>query len=129
MKIPECHIMKRWTIKARDETSRYGNVRRSSNEGEMSRTLRHMNLYMRVLDLVSVGEYDETTSEIAIKYLEVARTKIAKYKCTISHTCQVGYNVPAGTSNMLPSHMESGDESGDTGHVGCNFLTGRRIWG
>jgi hypothetical protein len=122
MKIPECHIMKRWTIKAWDETFHYGNVRRSSIQGEMSRTVRHGNLYMRVLDLVSIGEYDETTSEIAIKYLEVAKTKIAEYKCTISHTCQVGYNVPAGTSNMLPSHMESGDESGDTGSCGLQLF-------
>jgi hypothetical protein len=122
MKIPESHIMKRWTMKARDETLHEGNVPRSSIQGEVSRTLRHRNLYMRVLELVSAGEYDETISELAIKYLEVAKTKIAKYKGTISRTCQVGYNIPAGPSNMFPSHMESGDESGDTGSCGLQLF-------
>jgi hypothetical protein len=122
MKIPDCHIMKRWTIRAREDTLPHGDFPASSIHGEVSRTLRHRNLYMRVLELVSAGEYDETTSELAIKYLEVAKTKIAEYKCTISRTCQVGYNLPAAPVNITPIHIGNSEESGETGSCGLQLF-------
>jgi hypothetical protein len=122
MKIPDCHIMKRWTVNAREETVQLGNVSRYSAQGEVSRTLRHRNLYMKVLDLVSIGEYDETTSAIAIKFLELAKTKIAEYKCTISRMCQVGYNLPSGARNIMSGQMESDEESGETGSCGLQLF-------
>ena len=41
---------------------------------------------MTVLDVVSVGEFNETTCDLAIKYVEIAKKKIAEYKATISTT-------------------------------------------
>lgn len=55
MNIPDCHIMKRWTTKAREGSFREEKCQNISMQMEMSRTLRHKKLYMTVLDLVSAG--------------------------------------------------------------------------
>uniref|UniRef100_A0ACD5UQ68 Uncharacterized protein n=1 Tax=Avena sativa TaxID=4498 RepID=A0ACD5UQ68_AVESA len=80
MEIPECHIMKRWTIQAREGWFANNGLDNYSVQIAVSRTIRHKNLYMNGLDLVSVGEYDDTTADLDVKYIEIAKKKISKYK-------------------------------------------------
>ncbi|KAM0898124.1 hypothetical protein ACQ4PT_022119 [Festuca glaucescens] len=122
MQIPECHIMKRWTVYARAGSCGKAGKSYAVQDDEASRTLRHKNLYMQVLDLVSAGEYDETTSDLAIKYVEVAKKKIEEYKMTISRTCQVGYNLRTANNDDQPVNMEGTGETGDTSSCGLQLF-------
>ncbi|KAM0841048.1 hypothetical protein ACQ4PT_059269 [Festuca glaucescens] len=122
MQIPECHIMKRWTVYARAGSCGKAGKSYAVLDDEASRTLRHKNLYMQVLDLVSAGEYDETTSDLAIKYVEVAKKKIEEYKMTISRTCQVGYNLRTANNDDQPVNMEGTGETGDTSSCGLQLF-------
>lgn len=110
--IPDFHIMKRWTKFARDGF--VGLTHRPSNVDmkAISRTVRHKRLYMSSLDLVSNGQYDGTTTDIAMKAIEKANKDIAAYKSKISTTCQVGYNTcPATTAGDAPDISESADST------------------
>ena len=110
--IPDFHIMKRWTKFARDGI--FGLSHRASNVDmkAISRTVRHKRLYMSSLDLVSNGQYDGTTTDIAMKAIEKANKDIAAYKSKISTTCQVGYNTcPATTTGDAPDISESADST------------------
>jgi hypothetical protein len=101
--IPDFHIMKRWTKFAREGF--FGLSQRPSNVDmkAISLTVRHKRLYMSSLDLVSNGQYDGTTTDIAMKAIEKANKDIAAYKSKISTTCQVGYNTcPATTPVDAP---------------------------
>jgi hypothetical protein len=110
--IPNFHIKKRWTKFAREGTSGYNRIPSEVNKNAISRTVRHKRLYMSSLDLVSNGQYDDTTSEIAMKAIEKANKDIAAYKATISTTCQVGYNIrSAASTGYAPDISESADST------------------
>ncbi|KAK1683308.1 hypothetical protein QYE76_044156 [Lolium multiflorum] len=129
MTIPDCHIMKRWTVRAREGTVGMSSRSVSGMKVDDLRTLRHKNLYMHVLDLVSAGQYDETTAQVAIKYVDLAKKKIDEYRSSISQTCQVGYNLTASTNVCNTNSLECIDETGDNSSCGLQPFDRSRNYG
>ncbi|KAM0869149.1 hypothetical protein ACQ4PT_040856 [Festuca glaucescens] len=129
MKIPDCHIMKRWTVNAREGTLGLISNAAAGMQHDDLRTLRHKKLYMHVLDLVSAGEYDETTAQLAVKYVELAKKKIDDYRSTISRTCQVGYNLANTSKAVRTNHLEGIGESGDNSSCGLQLFDRSKNYG
>lgn len=63
-KIPDCHIMKRWTKKARRGTRNAASMIQSGENGEEARSFRHQMLYFSAVALVNEGEVDERACAI-----------------------------------------------------------------
>lgn len=90
-KIPEAHIMKRWTKNARSPHKANGAVGFSCDDLSYNRSLRQKRLYMAAIDMVRKGEEDDVMCEIALRNIAKANTEMGAFKKTKTTTCQVGY--------------------------------------
>uniref|UniRef100_A0ACD5TPZ8 Uncharacterized protein n=1 Tax=Avena sativa TaxID=4498 RepID=A0ACD5TPZ8_AVESA len=119
-KIPDAHIMKRWTKNAR--SSPLGKSFRGFADEDLSfnRALRHKRLYMAALEMVRLGEEDDAMSEIAFKNIEKANKEMSAFKKTKTSTCQVGYGScrsDDGDDIFHPFGVDSSDTDGVELHI------------
>ena len=119
-KIPEAHIMKRWTKNARSSPRGKSSIAFAHEDLSFNRALRHKRLYMAALEMVRLGEQDDAMSEIAFKNIEKANKEMSALKKTKTSTCQVGYGSCRSDDNddiIHPFGADSSDNGGVELHI------------
>lgn len=90
-KIPECHIMKRWTKQARSSSFNHKLEKFIGDTNEESRSFRHHLLYFDAVELVNEGEIDSAASAIAKSKFSRCKKELLEHRLSKTTTCQVGY--------------------------------------
>ncbi|RLN11979.1 Protein FAR1-RELATED SEQUENCE 3 [Panicum miliaceum] len=74
--IPRKHIIKRWTINARDILPAHLEHYQKEKAALHSQTLRHSGLYLTALEVVNLGDSNVKAYEIAMEHLLQAKTEL-----------------------------------------------------
>jgi len=74
--IPRKHIIKRWTINARDILPPHLEHYQKDKGALHSQTLRHLNLYLSALEVVKLGDSNVKAYEVALKHLMQAKEEL-----------------------------------------------------
>ena len=74
--IPRKHIIKRWTINARDILPPHLEHYQKDKGALHSQTLRHSNLYLSALEVVKLGDSNVKAYEVALKHLMQAKEEL-----------------------------------------------------
>ncbi|KAL6652097.1 hypothetical protein ACP70R_011022 [Stipagrostis hirtigluma subsp. patula] len=81
-KIPEKHIIKRWTVNARDMLPAQLAHYQKDKAAIQSQTFRHNALYTTALELVDLGDSNPNAYEIAMKHMLQAKEEIQEAAST-----------------------------------------------
>ena len=74
--IPRKHIVKRWTLNARDVLPPHLEHYQKERAALHSQTLRHSGLYVAALEVVNLGDSNVKAYEVAMKYLLQAKAEL-----------------------------------------------------
>ena len=90
-KIPDCHIMKRWTKQARSSTFSNKLEKYIGDTNEESRSFRHQLLYFAAINIVNEAEIDPDAFAIAKSNFTRCKKELQEHRLSKTTTCQVGY--------------------------------------
>ena len=90
-KIPDCHIMKRWTKQARSSSFNNKLEKYIGDTNEESRSFRHKLLYFAAIDIVNEAENDQDAFAIAKSNFTRCKKELHEHRLSKTTTCQVGY--------------------------------------
>ena len=90
-KIPDCHIMKRWTKQARSSSFNNKLEKYIGDTNEESRSFRHKLLYFAAIDIVNEAENDQDAFAIAKPNFTRCKKELHEHRLSKTTTCQVRY--------------------------------------
>ena len=114
-KIPDCHIMKRWTKQARSSTFNNKLEKYICDMNKESRSFRHKLLYFAAIDIVNEAETDPDAFAMAKSNFTRCKMELHEHKLSKTTTCQVGYgSIPEHEVSTQSGIQQEDDEVGDS---------------